>query len=683
MRHRSIPTFLPPAFVLFAACSSPGPGPGSAPATADFLRAHMDLRVDPAVDFFDYANGAWLAANPIPASESGWGIGNVVEEQIYANLRHVVEAAAAAKAASGDLQQLGDFWATAMDEAKADRLGAEPLATALSQVDGVGDAQGALDVAFAWRAIGVSPFFRMRVAPDEKASAANALHVGQGGLGLPDRDFYFRDDAAIQHLRSEYEAHLARLLQLLARGAEESRTAAAAVMAFETALAKVSRKLEDLRDPVRNYNKMPLGELTARYTPSIAWAERLGAWRAAPDAVIVGQPEFLAALDGLLAHTDVGVLRDYLRLRLADGYAGFLSGAFAREDFRFHGQVMSGQQEERPRWKRVLDAEERAMGMVLGKRFVADYFPPAAKQRYSDMVEAVREAFRARIDRLEWMSDATKAKARQKLAAMSKKVGYPDVWKDYSQLRVGTDSYCANMMNAARWRFADNLARLGKPVDRSEWEMTPQTYNAYYNPSNNEIVLPAAIFTVPGVADAEVDDAVAYGYVGASTIGHEMTHGFDDEGRQFDAAGNLVDWWTAEDAARFEAGGKVMADQFSAYEPLPGMHINGRACLGENIADYGGLLIGFDAFAQTAQYRDGGAIGGLSPVQRFYLGYALGWMMQVREERLRQALLSDVHSPAKWRVLGPLANIPAFHAAFGVKPGAPMFRAAQQQVRIW
>jgi putative endopeptidase len=323
------------------------------------------------------------------------------------------------------------------------------------------------------------------------------------------------------------------------------------------------------------------------------------------------------------------------------------------------------------------------MGMVLGRIFVEEYFPEATKKRYADLVEAIRTAYGERITRLDWMSDATKAKAQEKLAAITKKVGYPDKWKDYSALVVGRDSYCQNLMNAAKWRFNDMISKFGKPVDRTEWDMTPQTYNAYYNPSNNEIVLPAAIFTIPGVKDADVDDAVVYGYAAASTIGHEITHGFDDEGRQFDVKGNLADWWTKEDAAKFQERADVMVKQFDAYEPLPGLHINGKASLGENIADYGGILLGLDAFKKTEQFRKGEKIGDLTPMQRYFLGYALGWLSEQQDARLRRSLLSDVHAPAKWRVLGPLANIQDFYDAFGVKPGQPMWRATETHVKIW
>lgn len=656
----------------------------TAAAPADFLQAHINPAIDPGVDFFEYANGGWLASHPIPASESSWGIGNAVDEQLYASLRSInEEAAKAGQPAGSDQQKISDFWTTAMDTAGADRLGVHPLDGELARIDTVQDAGDVLDTVFAWRPLGVDVLFGVGIGQDEKDSEVMAVHVQQGGLGLPERDFYFNPEQGVAKIRKEYIDHIARTLALLGRDAGQAKTDAMHVMAFETELARVSRKLEDLRDPEKNYNKMTPADLTAKVTPSIAWDDRLAAWNLHPQSVIVGQPDYLAAMDKLVQETPVAVLRDYLRYHLVDGYAPYLGEAFDQENFRFHGQALSGQKEQRERWKRVLDSEGDAMGMVLGRIFVKEYFPEAAKQRYVALVEAIRTAYAERIERLDWMSAATKAKARQKLAAVTPKVGYPDKWKDYSALDIGRESYARNMMNAARWQFADDLAKFGKPVDRTEWDMTPQTYNAYYNPSNNEIVLPAAIFTVPGVADAQVDDAVVYGYAAASTIGHEITHGFDDEGRQFDAAGNLAQWWTDEDAKKFQAHAEVMVKQFDAYEPLPGLHINGKASLGENIADYGGLLLGLDAFRKTEQYRKGEKIGGLTPLQRYFLGYALGWMSQQREERLRARLLSDVHAPAKWRVLGPLSNIPEFYEAFGIKPGQPMWRPEADRVQIW
>jgi putative endopeptidase len=428
---------------------------------------------------------------------------------------------------------------------------------------------------------------------------------------------------------------------------------------------------------------MAPAELTRGYTPSVDWAARLGSWQIKPDYVIVGQPEFFAGVHKLLADTPPAVLRDYLRTHLVDAVAFYLDAKFYAENFDFYGRVLSGQKEQRPRWKRVLDAENQALGMVLGRIFVKEYFSEAAKQRYDGLVEAIRTSFGERIDRLDWMSDATKAKARAKLAAVTRKVGYPDKWKDYSKLVVARNSWAENVLNARRWAFEDRLSKFGRPVDRDEWEMTPQTYNAYYLPTNNEIVLPAAQFAVPGFKDADIDDAVVYGYAAASTIGHEITHGFDDQGRQFDAAGNLVDWWTAEDAEKFSARAAVMVKQFDAYEPLPGLHVNGKASLGENIADLGGLVIGLDAFKKTEQYRKGEKVAGYTPLQRFFLGYALSWIFEQQEASLRQRLLSDVHAPPKWRVNGPVSNVAEFYEAFAVKQGQALWRPEAERVRIW
>jgi putative endopeptidase len=671
------------AAVFAAGCNKPQEKPQEKPRE-DILVTDMDTSVNPGDDFFTYANGGWLKHNPIPASESAWGIGNLVREELYVQLRTINEGAALKKAAAGtDEQKIGDFWTTAMNDAKADQLGLMPLKSELDRIDAIATTQDAINESFALQRLGVETLFGFGIAQDEKKSDEMAVHIQQGGLGLPDRDFYFNKEAEVAAIRKEYVSHLHNMLKLEGAGDEAAAASAMNIMDFEMALAKVSRKLEDLRDPQRNYNKMSLDDVRSKETPSIAWDDRLRVWNLHPSSVIVGQPEFFGGLEALLKKTPVPVLRDYLRFHLASEYAPFLSKEIDQEDFNFYHKVLSGQKEPRPRWKRVLDAENEAMGMVLGRIFVKEYFPESAKKRYTDLVEAIRSAYSERIDRLDWMSDATKAKAHQKLAAVTRKVGYPDKWKDYSALVIGQASYCENMMSAARWRFDDMLSKFGKPVDRTEWTMTPQTYNAYYNPSNNEIVLPAAIFEIPGMKDADVDDAIVYGYAGASTIGHEITHGFDDEGRQYDAAGNLAEWWTKEDAAKFQKRADVMVRQFDAYEPLPGLHINGKASLGENIADYGGLLLGLDAFKKTDQYKKGEKIAGLTPLQRYFLGYALGWLDERREELLRRGLLSDVHAPPKWRVIGPLANIPEFYEAFGVKQGQPMWLPDAAHVRIW
>ena len=655
-----------------------------APVAGDILVSNLDLSVSPGQDFFTYANGAWLARHPIPAEEAGWGIGDLVDEDLRLKMRTISEAAAAKSSPAGsESQQIGDFWTTAMDEARANSLGLTPMRQQLDLIDAIQTVPDVIRVSFALRPVGVDTFFDVMVGQDERQSDLMAVHIEQGGLGLPERDFYFNPEKGTAHVRQEYVAHLGRMLQLMGRPEAEARKSAEQVMQFETALAKASRKLEDLRDPEKNYHKMSPVTLTRKHTPLIAWTNQLAMLSLHPDMVIVGQPEYFTSLNRLLKNTPVPVLKDYMRLQLVSAYAEYLGQAWDDEDFSFSGKILSGQLQERPRWKRVLDSQEHAMGMVLGRLFVRDYFPEHTKQRYTGLVTAILTAYRERIDRLDWMSEPTKVQAREKLAKLKAKVGYPDHWKDYSMLVVGTNSYCENMMNAARWHFQDMISKFGKPVDRTEWDMTPQTYNAYYDDANNEIVLPAAIFTIPGVRDEDLDDALVYGYAAASTIGHEITHGFDDEGRRFDAAGNLKDWWTAQDAARFQKRAEVLAAQFSTYEPVPGLHINGEASLGENLADYGGVLLGLDAFKKTAQYRDGVKVAGMTPLQRYFLGYALSWARQDREEHLRKELLSDVHAPPHWRVNGPLANMPEFHEAFGVKPGQPMWRSPEQRVNVW
>ncbi|HUA80190.1 MAG TPA: M13 family metallopeptidase [Dyella sp.] len=654
-------------------------------AKADVVAANVDRSVSPGDDFFSYANGAWLKKNTIPASEATWGIGELVQEDLYAKLRKISEDAAAKKDAApgSDEQKIGDFWSVAMDDDLAERRGLAQLKPELDRIDAIKDVPGAIDETFALQPLGVDALFDFDVQQDEKQSDVMAVHLSQGGLGLPDRDYYFNTEAGVAKVRAAYVVHLQRMFKLLGEGDAAANASASAVMTFETALAKVSRPLADLRDPQKNYNKMAPADLSRHYTPGIAWSRQLQAWKLDPSYVIVGQPEFFSGLQKLLAQTPVPVLRDYLRVHLLDAYASTLSKPFDDEHFDFYGRVLTGQQEQQPRWKRALRAENRATGMILGRIYVQNYFPEKTKQRYNALVEAIRTAYGERIKKLDWMSPATKAKALEKLAAVTKKVGYPDKWKDYSALQIGRDSWVQNEMNARRWTFNDHVSKFGKPVDRSEWGMTPQTYNAYYNPSNNEIVLPAAQFMIPGFTDDQVDDAVVYGYAAASTIGHEITHGFDDQGRQFDAKGNLADWWTNEDAQKFTQRANVLVKQFDAYEPLPGLHINGSASLGENMADLGGVLIGLDAFKQTEEYKSGVKIAGYTPLQRFFLGYALSWIFEEREGMLRDQLLSDVHAPAKWRVNGPLSNIPDFYEAFDVKPGQPMWRDAKDRVQVW
>lgn len=651
----------------------------------DILIVHRDTTVAPGDDFFEYANGAWVRKTQIPAEESQWGIGYLVNEELYKRKLKINEDALRENASNGPAQQIADFWAAGMDSVAIDRNGIKPLEAELKKIYEAPDKETLMQIAGQLHSIGVGVFFDQGVGQDAKNSEVMAYYLMQGGLGMPNRDYYLNNDSRTAGVREAYPAYVTQILQLGGVAHEgAARQKADSIMAFETALARSSRKLEDLRDPYANYNRMDMGKLSTT-SPGINWDavfRDIGLPRI--DTLIVGQPEFLTTLSRLIRETPLQTLKDYMAFHLVSDFAPFLHTELANARFDFYGKKIRGTQEQRPRWKRVLDAEEMAIGEQVGKLFAEEYFNEKAKERYSQMVERVREAYKGRIQKLDWMSDSTKQKALAKLAAIKKKVGYPDKWKDFSDLNISRTSFAQNMMRAHAWWNKYHINKLGKPVDRDEWEMTPQTYNAYYNPSNNEIVLPAGIFTVPGYRDEELDDALVYGYAGASTIGHEITHGFDDEGRQFDAEGNLKNWWTPQDETEFKKRAQVLVDQFSKMHPLgDSMTINGKATLGENLADLGGILIGYDAFTQTPAFKEGKKISGLTPSQRFFLGYALGWLYKIRKEELASRLLTDVHAPAKERVNGPMPNVDAWYEAFQVQPGSKMYIAPEGRVRVW
>jgi len=649
----------------------------------DVLGINMDTSVSPAQDFFQYANGGWIKNNPIPADQSSWGIGNLVIEENLKRLRTIAEDAAKKNAAKGSAEQkIGDFWTMAMDSARIEKEGLKPLQPWMDKVNKISDAKSLVATVAELKKAGSSTLFSDYVTQDDKNSEVMIYKLWQGGIGLPEREYYFKQDSATKHIRDEYVKYISQILRMAGDDSASSNKAAGNILALETKLAQASRKLEDLRDPYRNYNKMAIADLP-KMNASVDWTNFLGITGIKSiDSVIVGQPEFFQALDNTLKTVPLSDWKSYVKFNLVTDFAGALPDTFGRAVFHFN-KLFSGAKERRPRWKRSIQSMEAVMGEMLGQLYVKEFFNETAKKRYENMVEAIREAMRERISKLDWMSDSTKQKAYAKLAAMKKKVGYPEKWKDFSSMEIGRESYLQNLISANTWWHYYTVNKLGKPVDRDEWEMSPQTYNAYYNPSNNEIVLPAGIFTVPGYRDEELDDATVYGYAGASTIGHEITHGFDDEGRKFDDKGNLVSWWTEKDEIEFNKRAEVIIKQFDEYEPLPGYHINGRATTGENIADLGGILLGIEAFKKTEQYKKGEKIAGLTPMQRYFLGYALGWLGHQREELLRSRLLTDVHSPAKWRVNGPMVDVDEFYSTFNVKPGDPMYRADSLRVRIW
>lgn len=650
---------------------------------ADFLSADIDTTVSPAEDFFQYANGGWIKKTPIPAAESGWGIGNLVQEEIYARLQKINTAAANDKAAPGTItQKIGDFWFSAMDTLSIEKLGLQPLQPDLDKINAISSVNDIIAVAAAFHRKGINVLFGDYVGQDDKNSEQIAYQLGQGGLGMPNRDYYFNTDERTLGVKKAYQQYMQRSLQRLVNDSSGAAKTANAVFQLETRLAKASRKLADLRDPYQNYHKMDIAALN-QLSGNCNWSAYLPAIGISTiDSVIVGQPAFFTALNNELKSTPISTWKSYLQFHLLRSSAEYLDRKSV-DNFFSYTKVLTGATEARPRWKKVLDAEERALGEALGQLFVKEYFNQKAKERYTSLVENIRNAYKERIQQLTWMSDSTKQKAYSKLAGITKKVGYPDKWKDFSTLDIDRGPYVLNMQKANQWWHNYMISKLGKPVDRTEWGMSPQTYNAYYNPSNNEIVLPAGIFAVPGMRDEDLDDAFVYGYAGASTIGHEITHGFDDQGRQYDAKGNLSNWWQTSDSAQFSKRARAIILQFNAFNPVDTLHVNGDATQGENIADLGGLLLGLDAYKKTASYKEDRKIGGLTPLQRYFLGYAYGWMYQEKKERLANQVMSDVHAPAKERVNGPMVNIPAFYEAFGVQPGNKMYAPDSVRVNIW
>lgn len=630
--------------------------------------AYMDRSVDPCRDFYRYANGAY-DKEPIPAAYGSFGVNQEIDDRNWALLKGLLETAAAAPGAPGTpAQRIGDFYASGMDEAAIEAAGLAPLQPWLQRLDGLRTARDLAPLLAAWHRSGLRGGFAFGVGIDDKDATAMIAQFYQGGLGLPERDYYFRTDAKTVAQRKAYVAHVARMLELSGLRPAAARAGARRVMALETKLARASRTLEALRDPERNYHKVACGDLgqMGRGFDWAAYLEALGL-PAAEKAVLVGQPEFLKDF-GLLASR--GALADwklYLRWHLLNGTAQALPRAFEQAAFEFYGRVLSGKTEQLPRWKRMLLATDRAVGFDLGRLYVEKAFSPAAKAKVLAMVEWHKVALRQSIQRAPWMGAETKVQALRKLDAMTAKVGYPDVWRDYTGLKVARQPHVVNTLAARAFEFQRRMAKLGKPVDRGEWLMTPQTNNAYYEPTLNEICLPAGILQAP-FFDERADDASNYGAL-ASTIGHEILHGFDDQGSQYDAKGNLKSWWTAEDRKAYEARTGEVVALYDAFEPLPGLHIRGKQTLGENLADIGGLKLSYEAWKLATAGKPQPAADGLSPEQRFFVAFAQGWRTNERPEEIDTQVKSDVHSPVRERVLGPSRMVGAFHEAFGCRNG--------------
>ncbi|HVT17104.1 MAG TPA: M13 family metallopeptidase [Thermoanaerobaculia bacterium] len=676
------PSGCPRAWAAAAAPASSAPG-------VDL--AAMDRRVEPCVDFYTYACGGWLAKNPVPPDRSSWSRFAELAQRNREKLRAILEAnaadrprrapgaALAAEApADADRRKLGDFYATCMDEAGVAARGIAPIQPDLDRIAALKSTSELPALAAHLRTVGVGALFGFRSGQDAKDATSVIAMVDAGGLALPDRDYYLQTDAKSAEQRRQYAEHVQRMFALLGEPAERAAADAASVLAIETSLAKASLDRVSRRDPNKVYHKLTRQQLAA-LTPAFSWDAFLAAIDVPPVANLnVSEPDFLQSLEGLLRSTGVDAWKAYLRWHLLHATAEWLPGRFVDEDFAFYGKVLRGSKQILPRWERCVDSTDRALGEALGREYVAASFEPEAKRRALALVGETEKAMARDISGLPWMGAETKKRAQEKLAAIANKIGYPERWKDYSRLEVVRGDLVGNVERANACELARRLAKIGKPVDRREWNMTPPTVNAYYNASMNDINFPAGILQPP-FYDARRDDAANYGAIGA-VIGHEMTHGFDDHGREFDGRGNLTDWWSPADAAEFQRRATCLADEYSSF-PAGGLKVNGRLTLGENTADNGGLRVAYMAYEDSQAGKPRQALDGFSPEQRLFLGFAQVWCESSTPEGERLRVLTNPHSPGRYRTNGTVVNMPQFQDAFQCKPGSPM--APENRCRVW
>ena len=643
--------------------------------------AQFDKSVRPQDDLFRYVNGKWLAATEIPADRSVYGTFVQLDEQAEAHLYALIEELAGQpnKKPGSTAQQVGDFYAGFMNQKLANTRGAEPLKPRLQEIDRISSATELADAIGRLSVIGLPGAVGGFIEADAGDPTKVALYLFQGGTALPDRDYYLKDDPKFAEVRTKYVEYLTKIFTLAGRprAAEDAK----AVMDLETAFAKIQWTQVESRDVVKTFNKYPVSKVVAEM-PGFDWA----AW-ARPQGLdrtsewVIGQPSFFTGFAAMVPKTPLATWKAWLASQVITLHAPFLSDDFVNARFDFFNKTLSGQQQLRPRWKRGVQLVNGSLGEALGQLYVARHFPAASKTRMERMIANLIEAYRQSISSLEWMTPDTRKEALAKLAKFSPKIAYPPKWRDYSSLEVKSDDLLGNVERAARLEHFYQVGKLGKPVDRDEWLMTPQTVNAYYNPVKNEIVFPAAILQPP-FFDVTADDAVNYGAIGA-VIGHEIGHGFDDQGRRFDGDGKLRDWWTPEDEAEFQKRAKKLIEQFNGYSPLPGMNVNGELTLGENIGDLGGLSIAYKAYKLSLAGKPSPVIDGITGDQRFFMGWAQAWRAKAREEALRRQVLSDPHAWAEFRANGPLGNIPEFYEAFGVKPGDKLFIEPEKRVKIW
>ncbi|MEO7305947.1 MAG: M13 family metallopeptidase [Ferruginibacter sp.] len=644
--------------------------------------ANMDLSVNPGDNFYLYANGTWLKNTPIPGSKTRWGSADALSEESSKALKTLLEQAAKSPGNNSLMKRVGDYYTSGMDSIAIEKLGYKPIKPYLDAITSLSSKAQVLKHMNYLRSQSISsPLYRIGVGQDSKDVTKYIITLSQGGTTLPDRDYYLKNDARSQKIRTDYIQYIVTLFTLTGEDMVKSMANAILIMQLETSLAQAQLSRVEMRDPTKLYNKFAVDGLSAK-TPNLNWQSiltQLG-YKTKQDSLIVTNPRFMMSVDSMLSKIPLDDWKVYLKWNIIKDAAPYLSSEFVNANFAYN-QSLTGQKEQTPRWQRMSGLIDRQLGDLLGQLYVDKYFDQAAKARMLALVNNLQNTFENRINKLDWMSAETKKRGLIKLHAFTKKIAFPDTWKNYDGLDIKNNDFLGNIRRSNQWQYQDNINRLGKPVDKTEWGMTPPTVNAYYNPQKNEIVFPAAILRSP-FFDFEADDAINYGGIGA-VIGHEMTHGFDDQGRQYDADGNLEDWWTKSDADEFKKRADEVVQQYNGYTVLDTLHVNGKLTLGENLADLGGLSIAYEAFKNTKQGKSNEMIDGFTPDQRFFMNWAQVWRSNILPDAAAQRIVTDSHSPSMYRANGPLTNMDAFYKAFNVKPGDKMYKAPELRTRIW
>jgi len=682
-KNKKVKLLLMGVAAMFALDSVAQQNTQSASKTPFIDKTNMDLSVKPGNDFYQYASGNWIKNNPVPAKETRWGSFNVLRDfNINAVRTILTETAQQTNAAPGSIEKrVGDFYASGMDSVAIDKLGYTPIKADLQKAAAVKDLNGVLDLAAAMRTSGIaSPLFGFYVGQDRKNPNKMVPQLSQGGGTLPDRDYYLKNDARSTKIQQAYKTYIAKLFSLTGVPQATAQKNAETIFNLEKKFAAAQLSRVEMRDPYKTYNKFAVADLS-RTTSNLNWKTLMPKMKVTgQDTVLVNSPTFFTQLNGLLTSTPVTDWQTYLQWNILKSAAPNLSSPFVEANFAYN-QALTGQKVQTPRWQRMASLTDNTVGELLGQLYVKKYFKPAAKARMEELIGNLIKAYEIRIKNLDWMSPVTKEKALAKLHAFTPKIAYPSKWKNYEGLQINRNTYFQNVRNASAWAYNDMVNQLGKPVDRTKWGMTPPTVNAYYSPVMNEIVFPAGILQFP-FFDPNADDAVNYGGIGA-VIGHEISHGFDDSGSQYDKDGTLRNWWTAEDLARFKEKAAALQKQYDAYTVLDTIHVNGKLTLGENIGDLGGLNAAYEAFKMTKQGKSNEKIDGFTPDQRFFLSWAQVWRGNILPESAAQQILTDTHSPGEYRTIGAPVNMDAWYQAFDVKPGDKLYKKSANRIKIW